>query len=124
MSGIKGMKHRKPRMKKHSDAIEIARIENLLRDHYSGEAKLSGTQLKAIEIRYARLKPTLAAVEQTFADPRDKGDPLQIMQSLIAKLSEKPELLKQLLEHSPQLKQQLNAELRNEPTTEPVHTLQ
>jgi hypothetical protein len=96
MAGIKGMKHKRPRAKKHSDAIEASKIENLLADHYSGEGELSSTQLKAIEIRYARLKPTLAAIEQTVVDPRDKQDPAQLAQKLAAMFAEKPELWEQV----------------------------
>lgn len=97
MAGIKGMKHRRPRAKKHNDAIEAAKIENLLADHYHGETQLSATQLKAIELRYARLKPTLAAVEQTIVDPRDQVDPSDILQRLNAMFESKPELWEQLV---------------------------
>lgn len=97
MAGIKGMKHTRPRAKKHNDAIEASKIENLLADHYHGVTELSSTQLKAIELRYARLKPTLAAIEQTIVDPRDKADPSDILNRLNALLNEKPELWDQLV---------------------------
>lgn len=97
MAGIKGMKHKRPRAKKHSDAIEASKIETLLANHYDGVEELSTTQLKAIEIRYARLKPTLAAVEQTIVDPRDQADPNDILMRLNAMFTEKPELWDQLV---------------------------
>jgi hypothetical protein len=93
----KGRRNARPRAPAHSDAIECSKIERLLSDHYSGIAELSPTQLKAIEIRYSRLRPTLASIEQTFNDPRDQADASQIAAKLAALFNEKPELFEQVI---------------------------
>lgn len=93
----KGRANSRPRAAKHSDAIECSKIEKLLSSHYSGDSKLSPTQLKAIELRYSRLRPTLASIEQTFTDPRDKADPAELATRLAAMFDSKPELLDKVL---------------------------
>lgn len=93
----KGARNSRPRAKKHSDAIEASRIENILSDHYAGDLKLSPTQLKAIEIRYSRLRPVLSAIEQTITDERDKADPNELAQRLAAMFEQKPELFDQVI---------------------------
>jgi hypothetical protein len=112
MSGKKGMKHSRPRAKKQIDAIEASKIENILADHYRGEGKLSPTQLKAIELRYARLKPTLAAVEQTIVDPRDQQDPADLEAKLKALYDARPELFTFLKPQSTAAIEQPSAETR------------
>lgn len=93
----KGARNSRPRSKTHSDSIESSKIEKLLAAHYSGEQELSPTQLKAIEIRYSRLKPTLAAIEQTFVDERDAVAPEELRTRLAARFDAKPELLGEVL---------------------------
>jgi len=97
MAGVKGMKHSKPRPKKQRDEYALARIEELLAKHMDGEIELSPTQLKAIEIRYARLRPTLASIESTVHDERDRKDPAELATRLAAMFDAKPELLDQVL---------------------------
>lgn len=97
MSGIKGMKHKKPRPKKQRDEYAIARIEELLTKHMDGELKLSPTQLKAMEIRYSRLRPVLSAIESTIHDERDRADPQQLAARLAAMFAEKPALFEQVM---------------------------
>lgn len=94
----KGAKNSRPRAQAHSDAIECSKIEKLLSAHYSGVQELSPTQLKAIEIRYSRLRPTLASIEQTHTDPRDHADASQLATKLAALFTEKPQLLEQIRE--------------------------
>ena len=96
MAGKKGMKHRRPRNQKGRDVYAISRIEQILDQAREGELELSPAQLKAIEISYSRLKPTLAAIEQTVVDPRDKQDPDQLAAKLGALFAEKPELWEQV----------------------------
>ncbi len=88
----KGAPNSRPRAKKHSDAIEASKIERILAEHYDGDKELSPTQLKAIEIRYARLKPTLSSVEQTVTDERDTVDPVELEAKLKALHDARPEL--------------------------------
>lgn len=97
MSGVKGMKHRKPRPKKQRDEYAVARIEELLTKHMDGEIELSATQLKAMEIRYSRLRPTLSAVESTVHDTRDAADPAALAARLAALFHEKPALFDQVM---------------------------
>ena len=96
MAGKKGMKHRRPRNKKERNVYAIARSEEILDQAREGEIELTPAQLKAIELSYSRLKPTLAAVEQTVVDPRDQQDPAQLAQKLAALFAEKPELWEQI----------------------------
>jgi hypothetical protein len=93
----KGARNSRPRSPAHTDAIECSKIEKLLSGHYSGDSKLSPTQLKAIELRYSRLRPTLSSIEQTFNDPRDKADPTELAARLAAMFHEKPELFEQVM---------------------------
>lgn len=96
MAGVKGMKHRRPRTAKERDVYAASRIEQLLDAAREGEIELSPTRLKAMELAYSRLKPTLSAVEQTNVDPRDAADPAQLAQRLASMFNEKPELLEQV----------------------------
>lgn len=92
MSGIKGMKHRRPRTAKDRDGYASARIEQLLDDAREGKIKLDAAQLKAMEIRYSRLRPMLSAVEQTIVDPREQQDPADLEAKLRALHDARPEL--------------------------------
>lgn len=92
MAGKKGMKHARPRTVKDRDGYAASRIEQMLDDHREGKIKLDQTQLKAIEIRYARLRPVLSAVEQTITDPRDTQDPAELEAKLRALFDARPEL--------------------------------
>lgn len=117
MSGVKGMKHRRPRQQGHKDAIAASRIEQILDDQYDPEKrgkeghKLSQAALKALEIRYSRLRPTLAAVEQTHVDERDKSDPTVVMTSLVSRLMQKPELVTKILAETPALQETFRSAL-------------
>lgn len=97
MAGVKGMKHRRPRSMKERNVYAAARIEQILDAAREGEIELTPARLKAIEIAYSRLKPTLAAVEQTIVDPRDTADPAQLAARLAALFAEKPALFEQVM---------------------------
>lgn len=97
MAGIKGMKHKRPRNAKERAVYATSRIEQLLDQAREGEIDLSPQRLKAIELAYSRLKPTLAAIEQTIVDPRDKADPAELATRLAAMFDAKPELLDQVM---------------------------
>jgi len=97
MPGIKGMKHKRPRTKKERNTYAAIRIEEILDQAREGEIELTPARLKAIEIAYSRLKPTLAAVEQTIVDPRDQVDPNEIAGRLAALFAEKPQLWDQVV---------------------------
>jgi chemotaxis protein histidine kinase CheA len=97
MAGIKGMKHKRPRNAKERAVYATARIEQLLDQAREGEIELTPQRLKAIELAYSRLKPTLAAIEQTVVDPRDKTDPAELATRLAAMFDSKPELLDKVL---------------------------
>jgi hypothetical protein len=114
----KGARNSRPRSPAHSDAIECSKIEKLLSGHYSGHSKLSPTQLKAIELRYSRLRPTLSSIEQTFNDPRDKADPNELAARLAAMFHEKPELFEQVV----RLKNASETQKTNTPAEQPQVT--
>lgn len=92
MAGVKGMKHRRARTPKDRDGYAAARIEQLLDDIREGKTKADASQLKAMELRYSRLRPMLSAVEQTVTDARDTADPAEIEAKLRALYDAKPEL--------------------------------
>lgn len=93
----KGSRSGKALSNAHKDAIALGQIENLLAKQIAGEIKLSNEQLEAIKIRYSRLRPTLAAVEQTVHDERDTKDASQLAQRLASMFNEKPELFEQVV---------------------------
>lgn len=97
MAGIKGMKHSRPRTPKDRDGYAAARIEQLLDQAREGKLKLAPDQLKAIELRYSRLRPMLSAVEQTVTDQRDTADPAAVAARLAAMFDAKPELFEQVM---------------------------
>jgi hypothetical protein len=92
-----GSLNKRPRSPRSDDAQQCTVIEKLLANHYNGREKLSPTQLKAIELRYARLRPTLAAVEHTQLDPRDQMSPEELVAKLAALFDAQPQLLQQVL---------------------------
>lgn len=66
---------------------------NRLKDHGDGKVRLSGTQVKAIEVILDRITPKLSAVEQTVTDSRDSMSEDQLLAQLSALFAAKPELL-------------------------------
>lgn len=102
MAGKKGMKHARPRTGKDRDSYAASRIEQMLDDHREGKIKLDSGQLKAIEIRYSRLRPMLSAIEQTVIDPRDKQEPADLEAKMRALFDSNPELFAFLQANAPQ----------------------
>lgn len=96
MPGIKGMKHRRRRAPKSNDAQVCTVIENRLKNHFDGKEQMSQTQLKAAELLYSRLRPTLSAVEHSQQDPRDVMTPDELVSKLVALFNDKPELWAQV----------------------------
>ena len=98
MSGQPGMARSRPTSDAHKDAILRAKIENRLSKHFEGKEKLSISQLRAADLLYARLRPTLSTVEQTLVDHRDKYTEAEILAELQGLFTAKPELLDKLIE--------------------------
>lgn len=69
---------------------------NRLKDHGDGKVRLSGTQVKAIEVILDRITPKLSAVEQTVVDERDKLSEDQLLAQLSALFAAKPALLERI----------------------------
>src|SRR5712691_9215929 len=97
MSGKLGMKHRRPRASKSNDKMILSRIENRLLDHGLGQTEMSPTQVMAARAVYDKLRPTLAAVEHTDPDPRDKMTPAELVTRLVAMFDAQPYLLDHVL---------------------------
>ena len=113
MAGVKGMKHRRARPKKHTDALLMSKIENQLIEHALGEREMSPTQVQAAKAVYDKLRPTLSSIEQTQTDPRDQADATQLAARLAAMFNEKPELLEQIKQLMGNAAQQ-SAEVKSE----------
>ena len=67
MAGKKGMKHRRPRTQVERDAYALARIEELLDQAIEGKTieKWNPVRMRAIEIRYNKLRASLSSQELT-----------------------------------------------------------
>lgn len=89
------MTQKRERTGKEKDAYALARIEQLLDDACEGKSQVEGSRLKAMEIRYSRLRPTLSAVEQT--NHEEQPQPEEMMARLTHLFSQNPALLKPLL---------------------------
>jgi hypothetical protein len=98
MAGQPGMVRSRPTSDAHKDAILRAKIENKLSKHFDGKEKLSISQLRAADLLYARLRPTLSTVEQTLVDQRDKLSEAEVLAELQGLFTAKPELLDKLIE--------------------------
>ena len=96
MAGVKGMKHRRARARKHSDALVMSRIENQLIAHALGECDMSQTEVQAAKAVYDKLRPSLSAIDQNITDARDAADPAQLSARLAALFTEKPQLFEQI----------------------------
>ena len=92
----KGAKAKRPRNPRERAVYAAARIEQILDDAREGMIELTPARLKAIEIAYSRLKPTLAAVEHTEPNPRDKITPGELVARLAAMFDARPELFEQV----------------------------
>jgi hypothetical protein len=71
---------------------------NRLKAHGDGKVRLSGTQVKAIEVILDRITPKLSAVEQTVTDSRDSLTEDQLLAQLCAIFAAKPELYRRVVE--------------------------
>lgn len=67
MAGKKGMKQARPRTQEERDRYALARIEELLDKAIEGNdiKKWSPVRMRAIEIRYNKLRATLSSQELT-----------------------------------------------------------
>lgn len=88
----KGSKSSRSKTQQEKDTLAALRIEQLLDDAREGKIALDQSKLKAIEIRYSRLRPVLSAVEQTTVDPREQQDPAELESKLRALHDARPEL--------------------------------
>ena len=91
------MKHRRPRSTRSNDQQVLTVIENKLKAHALGTEEMSPTQVMAARAVYDKLRPTLAAVEQTTIDKRDSLNAQELAAKLAAMFIEKPELYDQVL---------------------------
>jgi len=102
MAGKKGQTWNKPMTEQQRDSIACTKIEKRLDDHINGKNKLSITQLRAMELRYNKLRPSLSSVEQhTVGESRDDRTIL--------------EELRQAIEADPSFRVQLQALLDGKP---------
>lgn len=93
----KGARNRRPQTDREKDAKALREIENLLESASKGEIALDASRLKAIELRYSRLRPTLSSVDQTIHDERDTADASALAARLAALFHEKPALFDQVM---------------------------
>jgi len=98
VAGKPGAVHSKTRTNSQRDAVRVGIIEKLLDEQADGDRELTAAQLKAIEIRYARLRPTLAAVEQHNIDDRDKLTDEAIVAALEGHVSSNPLIVDKIVE--------------------------
>jgi hypothetical protein len=78
--------------------IQASMLLNRLKAHGDGKVRLSGTQVKAIEVILDRITPKLSAVEQTVTDSRDSLTEDQLLAQLCAIFAAKPELYRRVVE--------------------------
>lgn len=97
----KGSATSRSRTQQERDTVAALRIEQLLDQAREGKVQLAPDRLKAIELRYARLRPMLSAIEQTTVDPRDKQDPAELEAKLRALFDARPELFSFLKTDAP-----------------------
>jgi len=97
MAGKKGQKWSRPMTQHQRDSIALTKIEKFLDKQIDGELKdWTPTRLKALEIRYNKLRPHLSAADINAKAPQ----PMQSEEELVAKLGE-------LLHKYPELGQKL-----------------
>jgi len=97
MAGKKGATHARPRNQAERDLYALTKIEQILDDIGISEKKkeINPIRLKALEIRYNKLRPALSAIEQTNVDATRSES--EIMQQIKQLVEAKPELLNDLL---------------------------
>jgi len=97
MAGRKGSTHSRPRNQAERDIYALTKIEQILDDIGISEKRkeINPVRLKALEIRYNKLRPALSSVEQTNHEPaRSHAD---IINDIKALVESKPDLLRTLL---------------------------
>lgn len=98
----KGSSAARSKTQQERDTLAALRIEQILDDAREGKVQLDASKLKAMELRYSRLRPMLSAVEQTINDPRDKQDPAELEAKLRALYDARPELFAFMQAKAPQ----------------------
>lgn len=104
MAGKLGQKWSKPMTQHQRDSIALTKIEQFLDKQIDGElSDWSPTRLKALEIRYNKLRPALSSADITaHSSPQIESEEalLAQLQALIAKY---PHLISQLQQPRPAL---------------------
>lgn len=97
MAGKLGAKQARPKTQQERDVYALTKIEQILDSIGITQKKktIDPVRLKALEIRYNKLRPALSAVEQTNHEPSRGQD--EIINDIKALLASKPELLATLL---------------------------
>jgi hypothetical protein len=116
VAGKKGQTWSKPMTKQQRDEIALTKIEKMLDDQRDGVVELTPIQLKALEIRYHKLRPSLSAVEQTNLNPQDQITESQLISNLHSFLQANPDVLPQLI-----AMQQKPVESQSNPTPTVTH---
>ena len=93
MAGKKGATWSKPMTRQQRDEIAVTKIENILDNHRDGKNRLSISRLRAIELRYHKLRPSLSAVEQTIINDADSQSEGDIVAKLVALFQAEPSLM-------------------------------
>jgi hypothetical protein len=95
MAGRKGQQHRRPKTQRERDQYAITKIEELLDSVREGNESVDAARLRAIELRYSRLRPLLSSVEQTTIE--EMPAEVDLMSKFRALLDVDPSLRAQLL---------------------------
>lgn len=97
MAGKKGQKWSRPMTPHQRDAIALTKIEKFLDKQIDGELQdWSPTRLKALEIRYNKLRPALSAVDNTVHSTAENETPEQMMAKLQALLAANPHIIRDM----------------------------
>lgn len=107
------MTQKRERTEKERDGYALTRIEQLLDQACEGKVQVDGSRLKAMEIRYSRLRPSLSSIEQTNKAPEKTEE--EILAAITHTISQNPELLKPLLDASPGVRAAVRSMLDGSP---------
>lgn len=115
MAGVKGAVHYKAMGRDARDAMALASIEKILDNQHLTRkpAKLDPVRLKALELRYSRLRPVLSAVENTSVDATSKLSESDIMAKIALLIAKYPDLITRAQQLQAQLPVTIDADTLN-----------
>jgi hypothetical protein len=71
-------------------------IKKKLLDHGLGREPMQPSQVKALEVLLDRHEPRLSSIESIQQDPRDQGNPSELLSQLVAAMAANPQLVGRL----------------------------